>query len=198
MISRSCSSTIWKLSTNHSAAGVIVFSSRIVRAIARYDATKTRPLSRTRGVSNRPTRASSVTTCAVARLAACCSSRSTPKSSARIGSSSSTLLATDENIVPMGFLTYSGVVRLNQLQKPISISNRKSSSVVTRRVPPIRHPNPPTPLQMVVVNFAIRTSGRYIVRPPHEATQRQAPAPITTFQPLTAPSDPLELEESEP
>jgi hypothetical protein len=45
-----------------------------------------RALSSTRGSSGRPDSDPLVTRCAVARLWACCSSRSMPKSSARIGS----------------------------------------------------------------------------------------------------------------
>ncbi len=87
-ISRSCSSTRWKLSTNHSAAGVIARSSRMALAIARYPSRNTRPFASTRGSSERPLRGAAKTGCAVARLSACCSKRSLPKSSARIGASS--------------------------------------------------------------------------------------------------------------
>src|SRR5258708_977224 len=78
---------MWKLSTNHSAAGVIARSSRMALAIARYASRSTRPLSSTRGNSRRPFSDSLMTCWAAARLSACCSRRSTPKSSARIGSS---------------------------------------------------------------------------------------------------------------
>src|SRR5438876_6621692 len=78
---------MWKLSTNHSAAGVIARSSRMALAIARYASRSTRPLSSTRGNSRRPFSNSLMTGWAAARLSACCSRRSTPKSSARIGSS---------------------------------------------------------------------------------------------------------------
>src|SRR2546422_314076 len=80
---------MWKLSTNHSAAGVIARSSRMALAIARYASRSTRPLSSTRGNSRRPFSNSLMTGWAAARLSACCSRRSTPKSSARIGSSNS-------------------------------------------------------------------------------------------------------------
>src|ERR1039458_9686696 len=78
---------MWKLSTSHSAAGVIARSSRIARAIARYESNSTRPFSTTRGIRGRPWYVSLVTVCADARLPACCSSRSTLNSSARMGSS---------------------------------------------------------------------------------------------------------------
>src|SRR5881397_328307 len=87
-ISRSCSSTTWKLSTSHSAAGAIARPSRTASAITRYASRSTRPLSSTRGNSRRPFSDSLMTCWAAARLSACCSRRSTPKSSARIGSSS--------------------------------------------------------------------------------------------------------------
>ena len=88
-ISRSCSSTMWKLSTSHSAAGVIDRSSLIARARMRYDSSRTRPFSATRGRTACPRRGVSVTAWAAASVWACCSSRSTLKSSARIGSSGS-------------------------------------------------------------------------------------------------------------
>jgi len=49
----------------------------------------TRPLSRSRVTSGRPAVGRGVTCCAAARLSACCSKRSIPKSSARIASSDS-------------------------------------------------------------------------------------------------------------
>ena len=84
-ISRSCSSTTWKLSTSHSAAGTIARSSRMALAITRYDSRRTRPLSSTRGSNRRPRLDRVMTGWAAARLSACCSRRSTPKSSARMG-----------------------------------------------------------------------------------------------------------------
>src|SRR5206468_3528101 len=59
---------MWKLSTNHSAAGVIARSSRMALAIARYASRSTRPLSSTRGNSRRPFSNSLMTGWAAARL----------------------------------------------------------------------------------------------------------------------------------
>ena len=87
-ISRSCSSTMWKLSTSHSAAGVIARSSLIARARTRYASSRTRPFSATRGPDGVP---------ATGRVgdrlgggkASARAARAAPtlKSSARIGSS---------------------------------------------------------------------------------------------------------------
>src|SRR5688572_9770109 len=71
----------------------------------RYDASRTRPLSRTRGDSLRDFQGVSVTRWAAARVSACCSRRSMLKSSARIGSSESGLERREESFVLTNSLT---------------------------------------------------------------------------------------------
>src|SRR5512141_1417131 len=80
---------MWKLSTSHSAAGVIDPSSLIASASARYAPRSTRPLSATRRRIGRPVRACSVTVWAAASDSPCCSRRATLNSSATIGSDAS-------------------------------------------------------------------------------------------------------------
>jgi len=70
------------------AAGVIDRSSLIARARTRYDSSRTRPFSATRGRRRVPTRRIG-DGLGGGEVCACCSSRSTLNSSARIGSSSS-------------------------------------------------------------------------------------------------------------
>src|SRR5688572_7963306 len=73
-------------------------------AITWYDSRSTRPLSSTRASNRRPRLARRVTGWAAARLSACCSRRSTPKSSARIGWSN------DRGVISMRAV-YSGGTR---------------------------------------------------------------------------------------
>src|SRR6185295_13227937 len=85
---RSCSSTTWEMSRIDYAAGVIGFFARTVAAMPRYPARSTCALSRTRGRRGRPRGGRPPAWWASARLRACCSRRSMPKISARMGSCS--------------------------------------------------------------------------------------------------------------